>query len=63
MNYIHESVSSILVFLVWPNVEKYPDKLDKLFTLQNFANLQGIGPTLDFGFRIYRDLTKSAVFN
>ena len=44
-------------------MEKYPDKLDKSFTLQNIANLQGIGLTLDFGFRMYRDLTKSAVFN
>ena len=44
-------------------MEKYPDKLDKLFTLQNIANLQGIGLTSDFGFRIYGDLTKSAVFN
>ena len=44
-------------------MEKYPDKLDKLFTLQNIANLQGIGLTLDFGFTIYKDLTKSAVFN
>ena len=33
-------------------MEKYPDKLDKLFTLQNIANLQGIGLTLDFGLRI-----------
>jgi len=41
---------------------KYPDSLDKLFTLQNIANLQDIGFTLDFGFKIYRDLTKSAPF-
>ena len=37
------------------------DKLDKLFTLQNIANLQGMGFTLDFGFKIYRDLNKSAI--
>ena len=35
--------------------EKYPDSLDNLFTLQNMANLQDIGSTLDFGFKIYRD--------
>ena len=60
--YIHESDSSIWFYckLVLSNAEKYPDKLDKLFTLQNIANLQGIGFTLDFGFKIYRDLTKSA---
>ena len=48
--------------LVRSNVEKHLDKLDKLFTLQNIANLQGIGFTLDFGFKIYRDLTESAPF-
>ena len=37
------------------------DKLDKLFTLQNIANLQGLGFTLDFGFKIYRDLNKAAL--
>ena len=46
--------------LVRPNSENYPDKLEKLFTLKNIANLQGIGFTLNFGFKIYRDLTKSA---
>ena len=44
------------------NAEKYPDKLGKLFTLQNIANLQGIGFNLDFVFKICRDLTKSASF-
>ena len=39
-----------------PKAEKYPNKLDKLFTPQNIANLQGIG------FKIYRDLTKPAPF-
>ena len=34
-----------------------------MFTLQNIANLQGIGFTLDFGFKIYRDLTKLAPFS
>ena len=55
--YIHEIDSSILVYckLVWSKTEKYPDSLDKLFTLQNMANLQDIGSTLDFGFKIYRD--------
>ena len=48
--------------LVWSNAEKYPDKLDKLFTLQNIASLLGIGFTLDFGFKIFWDLTKSAPF-
>ena len=38
------------------------DKLDKLFTIQNTANLQRIAFTLDFGFRIYGDLTKSVPF-
>ena len=38
------------------------DKLDKLFALQNIAKLQGIGFTLVFGFKIYRDLTRSATF-
>ena len=38
--------------LVRSNAEKYPGKLDKLFTLQNIANLQGIGFTLDFGCQI-----------
>ena len=35
--YIHESDSSIWFYckLVLSNAEKYPDKLDKLFTLQN----------------------------
>ena len=37
--------------------------VDKLFTLQNIANLQGIGFTLDFGLKIYEDLSKSASFN
>ena len=60
MNYIHESDSSILVLL--QTAEKYPDKLDILFTLQNIASLLGIGFTLDFGFKIYRDLTTSAPF-
>ena len=60
MNYIHESDSSILVLL--QTAEKYLDKLDILFTLQNIASLLGIGLTLDFGFKIYRDLTKSAPF-
>ena len=41
---------------------KYPDKPDKLFTLQNIANLQGIGITVDFGFKIYKDLTKWTPF-
>ena len=41
---------------------KYPDKMDKLFTVQNIAILQGIGINLDFGFKIYKDLTKSAPF-
>ena len=41
---------------------KVSDKLDKLFALQNIAKLQGIGFTLVFGFKIYRDLTKSATF-
>ena len=36
--YIHESDSSSLVLL-------QTDKLEKLFTLQNVANLQGIGFT------------------
>ena len=55
--YIHEIDSSILVYckLVRSKTEKYPDSLDKLFTLQNMANLQDIGFTLDFGFKIYRD--------
>ena len=35
---------------------KYPDKLDKLFILQNFANLQGIG------FKINRDSNKDGLF-
>ena len=48
--------------LIWSNAEKYPDKLEKLFTVQNIANLQGIGFTLDFGFKIRRDLTKLAPF-
>ena len=60
--YINKSDSSIFNWfyckLVWSNAEKYSDKLDKLFTLQNIANLQGIGFTLDFGFKIHRDLTK-----
>ena len=47
------TVRSILVLL---QAAKYPDKLDKLFILQNFANLQGVG------FKINRDLTKSAPF-
>ena len=51
--YIHESDSAILILL---QAEKYPDTMDKLFILQNFANLQGIE------FKIYRDLTKSAPF-
>ena len=38
------------------------DRLDKFSTLQNIANLQGIGFTLHLGFKIYRDLTKSATF-
>ena len=41
---------------------KVSDKLDKLFALQNIAKLQGIGFTLVLGFKIYRDLTKSATF-
>ena len=41
---------------------KVSDRLDKFSTLQNIANLQGIGFTLDFGFKIYRDLTKLATF-
>ena len=57
--YSHESDSSISVLLqlTWSNAEKYwyPNKLEKLFTLQNIANLQGFGFTLDFWFRIYRD--------
>ena len=55
--YIHEIDSSILVYCkrVRSKTEKYPDSLDKLFTLQNMANLQDIGFTLDFGFKIYRD--------
>ena len=48
--------------LISSNAEKYLDKLEKLCTLQNIANLQGIGFTLDFGFKIYRDLTKLAPF-
>ena len=47
MNYIHESDSSILVLL--QTAEKYPDKLDILFTLQNIASLLGI---INFRFRI-----------
>ena len=35
---------------------KYPDKLDKLFILQNFANLQGIG------FKINRDSNIDGLF-
>ena len=64
MNYIHESDSSLLVLLQTRMIkcEKYPDKLDKLFTLQNIGSLLGIGFTLDFGFKIHRDLTKSAPF-
>ena len=56
-HYIHEIDSSILVYckLVLSKKEKHPDSLDKLFTLQNMANLQDIGFTLDFGFKIYRD--------
>ena len=55
--YIHEIDSSILVYckLVLSKKEKHPDSLDKLFILQNMANLQDIGFTLDFGFKIYRD--------
>ena len=57
--YSHESDSSIsiLLQLIWSNAEKYryPNKLEKLYTLQNIANLQGFGFTLDFWFRIYRD--------
>ena len=64
--YSHESDSSISVLLqlIWSNAEKYryPNKLEKLFTLQNIANLQGFWFTLDFCFKIYRDLTKSAPF-
>ena len=64
--YSHESDSSISVLLqlTWSNAEKYwyPNKLEKLFTLQNIANLQGFWFTLDFCFKIYRDLTKSAPF-
>ena len=41
---------------------KVSDKFDKLFALQNIAKSQGIGFTLDFGSKIYRDLTKSATF-
>ena len=41
---------------------KVSDRLDKFTTLQNIANLQGTGFTLDLGFKIYRDLTKSATF-
>ena len=35
--YVHESDSSIWFYckLVLSNAEEYPDKLDKLFTLQN----------------------------
>ena len=59
--YIHEIDSSILVYckLVLSKKEKHPDSLDKLFTLQNMANLQDIGFTLDFGFKIYRHLFNS----
>ena len=59
--YIHEIDSSILVYckLVLSKTEKYPDSLDNLFTLQNMANLQDIGFTLDFGFKIYRHLFNS----
>ena len=55
--YIQEIDSSILVYckLVLSKKEKHPDSLDKLFTLQNIANLQDIGFTLDFGLKIYRD--------
>ena len=58
---IHEIDSSILVYckLVLSKKEKHPDSLDKLFTLQNMANLQDIGFTLDFGFKIYRHLFNS----
>ena len=44
-----ESDSSILVLLQTRMIKcgKVPDKLDKLFTLQNIANLQGVGFTLD----------------
>ena len=38
--------------LVRSNAEKYPGKLDKLFTLRNIASLQGIEFTLDFGCKI-----------
>ena len=64
--YSHESDSSISVLLqlIWSNAERYryPNKLEKLYTLQNIANLQDFGFTLDFWFKIYRDLTKSAPF-
>ena len=60
-----ESDSSILVLLQTRMIKcgKVPDKLDKLFTLQNIANLQGVGFTLDFGFKIHRDLTKIGTFS
>ena len=40
--YIHESDSSIWFYckLVLSNAEKYPDKLDKLITLQNIKTLE-----------------------
>ena len=64
--YSHESDSSIsiLLQLIWSNAEKYryPNKLEKLYTLQNIANLQGFGFTLEIWFKSYRDLTKSAPF-
>ena len=62
--YIHQSDSSILVLLQTRMIKcgKVSDKLEKLFILQNIANLQGIGLTLDFGFKTYKDLTKSATF-
>ena len=46
----------------YDQIRKVSDKLDKLFALQNIAKLWGIGFTLVFGFKIYRDLTKSATF-
>ena len=49
--------------LVWTNAENIRISWTNcMFTLQNIANLQGNGFTLDFGFKIYRDLTKSAHF-
>ena len=50
---------------VWSQAENYPDSLEELFSLQNFADLSVIGYkvlTLDFGFKISGDAAKPGHF-